>query len=87
MPFFGPFLADLHQPSRFSGPFGEIKPLYFAKFSAQGSRCPFKGPERSAGRWRLDAAKISALRALGRSWPQIARELGVSVGTVYQRLK
>ena len=32
----------------------------------------------------VDAARIAVLRASGRSWPQIARELGVSVGTVYQ---
>jgi DNA invertase Pin-like site-specific DNA recombinase len=32
----------------------------------------------------VDAARIAALRASGRSWPKIAAELGVSVGTVYQ---
>ena len=32
----------------------------------------------------VDAAKVAALRAAGKSWPQIARELGVSVGKVYQ---
>jgi DNA invertase Pin-like site-specific DNA recombinase len=31
----------------------------------------------------VDAATIASLRAQGRSWPQIARELGVSVGTAY----
>lgn len=41
---------------------------------------------RRIGRPRLavDAARIAALRASGLSWPSIARELGVSVGTVYQ---
>jgi DNA invertase Pin-like site-specific DNA recombinase len=32
----------------------------------------------------LDAARIIRLRAQGQSWPKIAAELGVSVGTVYQ---
>ena len=40
---------------------------------------------RRIGRPRLtvDTARIAALRASGVSWPRIARELGVSVGTVY----
>ncbi len=32
----------------------------------------------------VDAAQIARLRASGASWPSIARELGVGVGTVYQ---
>ncbi len=32
----------------------------------------------------VDAVKVAALRAQGQSWSKIARELGVSVGTVYQ---
>jgi len=32
----------------------------------------------------VDVARIAHLRASGASWPKIARELGVSVGTVYQ---
>jgi len=32
----------------------------------------------------VDSARIACLRASGQSWPQIARELGVSVGKVYQ---
>jgi DNA invertase Pin-like site-specific DNA recombinase len=32
----------------------------------------------------VDAARIGRLRASGRSWPQIAAELGVSVGKVFQ---
>jgi transposase len=32
----------------------------------------------------VDTARIAALRAFGLSWPKIAAELGVSVGTVYQ---
>ena len=31
-----------------------------------------------------DTAQITRLRAAGLSWPKIARELGVSVGTVYE---
>jgi len=40
---------------------------------------------RHIGRPRVvvDAARIATLRAAGLSWPKIARELGVSVGTVY----
>src|SRR5437588_12483468 len=40
---------------------------------------------RRIGRPRVwvDTARIAALRALGHSWPSVARELGVSVGTVY----
>src|SRR6202163_3530965 len=32
----------------------------------------------------VDAARIATLRASGLSWPKIADELGVSVGTVYE---
>jgi DNA invertase Pin-like site-specific DNA recombinase len=32
----------------------------------------------------VDIQRIAALREQGRSWPQIARELGVGVGTVYR---
>jgi DNA invertase Pin-like site-specific DNA recombinase len=32
----------------------------------------------------VDIHRIAALRQQGRSWPQIARELGVGVGTVYR---
>jgi DNA invertase Pin-like site-specific DNA recombinase len=32
----------------------------------------------------VDIARIAALRASGLSWPKIAAELGVSVGTVYK---
>ena len=32
----------------------------------------------------VDIHRITALREQGRSWPQIARELGVGVGTVYR---
>lgn len=42
-----------------------------------------KGKKLGRPRVAVDAAKVAALRAQGRSWPQIARELGVSVGTVY----
>ncbi len=43
-----------------------------------------KGKRLGRPRVRVDAAKIVALRDSGASWPQIAEELGVSVGTVYQ---
>jgi DNA invertase Pin-like site-specific DNA recombinase len=43
-----------------------------------------KGKRLGRPRASLDTARIASLRAQGRSWPQIARELGVSVGTVYQ---
>ena len=43
-----------------------------------------KGKRLGRPRIVVDAAKIARLRAQGRSWPAIARELGVSVGTVYQ---
>ena len=43
-----------------------------------------KGKKLGRPRVRVDAAKVAALRAQGHSWPKIARELGVSVGTVYQ---
>lgn len=42
-----------------------------------------KGKRLGRPRVSLDVARIAALRASGRSWPQIAAELGVSVGTVY----
>jgi DNA invertase Pin-like site-specific DNA recombinase len=43
-----------------------------------------KGKRLGRPRVAVDTARIAALRASGHSWPQIARELGVSVGTVYQ---
>lgn len=43
-----------------------------------------KGKRLGRPRVVVDAARIATLRASGASWPQIARELGVSVGTVYQ---
>ena len=43
-----------------------------------------KGKRLGRPRVAVDAAKVASLRASGRSWPQIARALGVSVGTVYQ---
>ena len=44
-----------------------------------------KGKRLGRPRVFVDAGKIAALRASGHSWPQIAAELGVSVGTVYAR--
>jgi DNA invertase Pin-like site-specific DNA recombinase len=43
-----------------------------------------KGKRIGRPRVAVDAARIAALRASGLSWPSIAREMGVSVGTVYQ---
>ena len=43
-----------------------------------------KGKRLGRPRVVVDAVQIAGLRASGLSWPKIARELGVSVGTVYQ---
>ena len=43
-----------------------------------------KGKRLGRPRVNVDAAQVSRLRASGLSWPKIALELGVSVGTVYQ---
>jgi DNA invertase Pin-like site-specific DNA recombinase len=43
-----------------------------------------KGKTLGRPRVVVDAAQIARLRASGASWPSIARQLGVSVGTVYQ---
>src|ERR1700680_2526769 len=43
-----------------------------------------KGKRLGRPRIVVDTARIASLRASGASWPHIARELGVSVGTVYQ---
>src|ERR1700681_3493928 len=43
-----------------------------------------KGKQLGRPRVSVDAARIATLRASGLSWPKIADELGVSVGTVYE---
>jgi DNA invertase Pin-like site-specific DNA recombinase len=43
-----------------------------------------KGKTLGRPRIAVDAAEVARLRASGASWPSIARQLGVSVGTVYQ---
>jgi DNA invertase Pin-like site-specific DNA recombinase len=43
-----------------------------------------KGRRIGRPRVAVDATRIAKLRGLGLSWPRIARELGLSVGTVYQ---
>jgi DNA invertase Pin-like site-specific DNA recombinase len=43
-----------------------------------------KGKRLGRPRVTVDVAEIARLRASGASWPSIARELGVSVGTVFQ---
>ena len=42
-----------------------------------------KGKKLGRPRVKVDVARIATLRASGLSWPKIAAELGVSVGTVY----
>ena len=42
-----------------------------------------KGKRPGRPRVAVDAAQVARLRAAGLSWPKIASELGVSVGTVY----
>ncbi len=46
-----------------------------------------KGKRLGRPRVAVDAAQVARLRASGFSWPKIARELGVSVGTAYQIAK
>lgn len=43
-----------------------------------------KGKRLGRPRLVVDATRVAALRAQGHSWQQIATELGVSVGKVYQ---
>jgi DNA invertase Pin-like site-specific DNA recombinase len=43
-----------------------------------------KGRQLGRPRVVVDTAEIVRLRDSGASWPQIARELGVSLGTVYR---
>jgi DNA invertase Pin-like site-specific DNA recombinase len=43
-----------------------------------------KGKKLGRPRTAVDTARIDRLRASGLSWPKIAAEMGVSVGTVYQ---
>lgn len=43
-----------------------------------------KGKRLGRPRVAVDAARIARLRASGASWPTIASEMGLSVGTVYQ---
>jgi DNA invertase Pin-like site-specific DNA recombinase len=47
-------------------------------------RARSKGKRLGRPRVSPDASKITALREAGRSWPQIAKQLGVGVGTVYR---
>jgi DNA invertase Pin-like site-specific DNA recombinase len=43
-----------------------------------------KGVRIGRPRVNVDSRRVAALRAEGRSWPQIAKALGVGVGTVYR---
>jgi putative DNA-invertase from lambdoid prophage Rac len=42
-----------------------------------------KGRKLGRPRVAVDAAQVARLRASGFSWPKIAHQLGVSVGTAY----
>ena len=46
-----------------------------------------KGKRLGRPRVAVDAARVAQLRASGLSWPKIARESAVSVGTAYQAAK
>jgi DNA invertase Pin-like site-specific DNA recombinase len=46
-----------------------------------------KGKRLGRPRVAVDAAQVARLRASGLSWPKVARELRVSVGTAYQVAK
>src|ERR1700693_1780560 len=46
-----------------------------------------KGKTLGRPRTAVDTARIDRLRASGLSWPKIAAEMGVSVGTVYQEAR
>jgi len=45
-----------------------------------------KAKGRRLGRPQIvvDVRKVAALREQGRSWPQIAKQLGIGVGTAYR---
>jgi DNA invertase Pin-like site-specific DNA recombinase len=43
-----------------------------------------KGKRLGRPRVNVDAARIASLRASGLSWPKIAKQVGASVGTVYE---
>jgi DNA invertase Pin-like site-specific DNA recombinase len=43
-----------------------------------------KGKRLGRPRVNVDAARIASLRASGRSWPEIAKVIGASVGTVFK---
>src|SRR6267143_1998978 len=88
--------VSLHEGVDTSTPNGRLVFGIFASI-AEFERELIRGRVRSglaAGRARgktlgrprvaVDAARIARLRTQGLSWPQIARELGVSVGTAYQ---
>jgi hypothetical protein len=65
--FFGPILADTPSPYRFSRPFLRVNSEHSLKFSAQGLRCPFKGPE-SSNRLRpaTQSSRIQIVERIGR---------------------
>ena len=46
-----------------------------------------KGKGLGRPRVSVDAAQVARLRASGLSWPAVARELGVSVGTAYKAVR
>jgi DNA invertase Pin-like site-specific DNA recombinase len=67
------------------GAVAELERSLIAKRIRAGLRnARAKGKTLGRPRVVVDAAQIARLRASGASWPKIARELGVSVGTEYQ---
>lgn len=70
------------------GAVGELERSLIAERVRAGLRnAKAKGRKLGRPRVAVDAARVTRLRALGLSWPKIARELGVSVGTAYQVAK
>jgi DNA invertase Pin-like site-specific DNA recombinase len=43
-----------------------------------------RGKKLGRPRVQIDAKRVAALREPGRSWPQVAKELGVGLGTAYR---
>jgi DNA invertase Pin-like site-specific DNA recombinase len=79
------FAARIEIGSRRMRDVAELERSPIAKWVRAGQRnARAKGKKPGRLRVSVDPAKVAARRAQGQSWPKIARELGVSVGTVYQ---
>jgi DNA invertase Pin-like site-specific DNA recombinase len=61
----------------------QVSPGKLAFVNAGLRNARAKGKRLGRPRIAVDAAKIALLRAQGLSWPRIAREPGVSVGSFY----